>query len=85
MDELEELLREKKGSYGHDDLAKALHIATEKGRLECVQLLLRYGALPNAHDSSGYTPLIIAARHGHTDVLQALIQAGCNVNKPTFR
>lgn len=34
-----------------------LHYAAKRGQLECVRLLLKYGANPNAKDSDGYTPI----------------------------
>ncbi len=83
-DTLLEVLRQGK-TYAHDDLARGLHIAANKGHLECLQLLLDFKALPNIHDINGFTPLIIAAQHGHTNIVKALIKANCSVDKPTFR
>ena len=81
---LQKLLEERE-DYGPDDLAKALHIAADKGNEECCQLLLAHNALPNIHDASGFTPVVIAARRGHANIVKMLIDAGSNVKKPTFR
>lgn len=34
-----------------------LHHAAKNGRIECVRLLLKYGADPNARDGDGYSPV----------------------------
>ena len=34
-----------------------LHYSAKGGHLQCVRLLLRYGANPNASDGDGYTPI----------------------------
>ena len=34
-----------------------LHYASKMGHLQCVRLLLKYGANPNAQDRDGYTPV----------------------------
>lgn len=34
-----------------------LHYSAKNGHLQCVRLLLKYGANPNARDSDGYTPV----------------------------
>ncbi|MCL7043967.1 hypothetical protein MKW94_006088, partial [Papaver nudicaule] len=46
---------------------------------ECVELLLQAGADPNAV-SCGHTPLVIAARHEHEDVITRLLKAGADPN-----
>lgn len=70
---------------GHDDLSKALHVAAIKGLDECARILLEANALPNIHDASGFTPIVLASRNGHADVVKTLIKGKCNVNKATFR
>ena len=83
-DLLQQVLHEKKDRYGHDDLAKALHVAADKGYSQCMEILLEHKALPNIHDSSGFTPLVIASRRGYDKIVELLIRAGAAVNKPTF-
>lgn len=82
-----ELLRRllvQKHNYGLDDLARALNIASEKGFDDCVDILLSQGALPDVHNFTGLTPLIIASRNGHASVVRSLVSAGCKINKPSF-
>ena len=45
-----------------------------------VEALLRRGAGVNAATSDGRTPLMTAAMHGWTDVMQVLIKAGANIH-----
>ncbi|THX37115.1 purine and uridine phosphorylase [Aureobasidium pullulans] len=59
-----------------DDLASA----ASSGDLETVKVLLEQGRSPNLLDQSGYTPLQAAAREGHIDVVQKLIECGAHVD-----
>jgi len=60
-----------------------LGMAIEVGCLHHVQLALSHGAKANNKDSrSGETPLCVAARGGHTEIMYTLIQNGADVNKP---
>ena len=62
--------------------ATPLHLATDKRRdpsksLEIVNLLLRYGAKPNAKDGRRETPLFVAVyKAGDANVVRALLAAG---------
>lgn len=64
----------------------ALLQAALQGQVEVVQLLLRNRAhvdsatLPAGNTSGGMTPLHLAAKKGHADVVCALLQMGANVN-----
>lgn len=53
-----------------------LHVASEKGHLECVRLLLAAGANPHmgnqAGGAYGAPPALIAFLHGHLDVAKAV-------------
>ena len=50
----------------------------------CVQLIVRmlieHGSDPDATDKCGITPLMVACRGGHGEVVSALIAAGADVN-----
>jgi ankyrin repeat protein len=44
-----------------------------------VQTLLSDGVPPDLQDEDGYTLLVIAARHGNSEIVRPLIRAGANV------
>lgn len=46
----------------------ALHEAVLSGNLECVKLLVRYGADVHQRDDTGWTPLHIACSDGYPDI-----------------
>ena len=54
--------------------------ASEKGNLERVRQLIQDGQDVNRGNSYGWTPLMLAAAHGHDQVVQELIRAGADVN-----
>ncbi|KAF9014045.1 asparaginase-domain-containing protein [Cyathus striatus] len=56
-----------------------LHVAALNGNTRSVDLLLRSGALVHLRDSLGHTALYYAARQGHEDVADLLIQAGATL------
>ena len=78
-------LLEEKHIHSVDILASGLMTASEKGFSDCVQCLLKHHALPNVHNSEGFTAVILSARSGFEDVLQMLLEAGGTVHKKTFR
>ena len=47
---------------------------------EIVELLIRKGASVNAHDSEGFTPLMVCARKNHIQSLCVLLQCGASVS-----
>jgi ankyrin repeat protein len=59
-----------------------LHAAASSGSIAVMQLLLDNGLSLSDESctSAGYTPLLLAAAAGHTDMLQLMITAGCNVD-----
>uniref|UniRef100_A0AAR2IGJ7 Euchromatic histone-lysine N-methyltransferase 2 n=1 Tax=Pygocentrus nattereri TaxID=42514 RepID=A0AAR2IGJ7_PYGNA len=67
------LIQEEDGSTG-------LHHAAKLGNLEIITLLLNTGQVDiNAQDSGGWTPIIWAAEHRHTDIIRALLNRGADV------
>lgn len=57
-----------------------LMIASYKGFLSTIELLLAAGADVNATTNNGSTALIYAASGGHADVVQRLIAAGADIH-----
>ncbi|XP_010186362.1 PREDICTED: protein phosphatase 1 regulatory subunit 27-like [Mesitornis unicolor] len=46
----------------------ALHEAVLTGNLDCVKLLVRYGADIHQRDENGWTPLHMACSDGYADI-----------------
>ena len=55
-----------------------LEHAIHKAQLASVEALLNAGADPNRADTSGTTPLMMAAGYGYTDIVQLLLRRGAN-------
>jgi hypothetical protein len=51
-----------------------------EGGFDLVELLLRYGADPDARDSAQCTPLWVAIARGHPDIVQVLLEYGADAN-----
>ncbi|XP_044193732.1 ankyrin repeat domain-containing protein 61-like isoform X2 [Thunnus albacares] len=58
----------------------ALHLSVSYAALSAVQILTSYGADVNAVDSSGMTPLHMAAGILHKDIIAILIRQGADIN-----
>lgn len=58
----------------------ALHIVTTRRDLAWVSFLLSRGANPNARDSSGVTPLALAANMGFIEGVEALLAKGARID-----
>lgn len=58
----------------------ALHMASERGHVGVVEMLLRAGARTELRDSSDSTALALAAEKGKDGVVEALIRAGADLN-----
>ncbi|WP_370274077.1 ankyrin repeat domain-containing protein [Wolbachia endosymbiont of Phyllotreta cruciferae] len=63
------LLQEKEAEY----CKSSLHLAARLGNLEAVKDLLGKGANVNAQNDTRETPLHVAAKKGHKDVVEALL------------
>jgi len=59
-----------------------LHEAAEHGLLAKVYQLIRAGVDVNERDAQGLSALHLAARHGHRDIVQALLNAGALASPP---
>ncbi|XP_067097132.1 ankyrin repeat domain-containing protein 6b [Osmerus mordax] len=58
-----------------------LHLASYKGHIEVVRILLKAGCDLDIQDDGEQTALHRAAVVGHTDVLSALVQEGCALDR----
>jgi ankyrin repeat protein len=52
----------------------------EKGHVEVVTLLLKYGALPDKRDRDGITAIMYACFHGHAGAVEVLLNAGADAS-----
>ncbi|KAM7371032.1 hypothetical protein PAMP_010533 [Pampus punctatissimus] len=59
----------------------ALHLAVQYTAVSAIQILASYGADVNAVDSSGMTPLHMAAGMLHKEIIATLIKQGADINK----
>jgi hypothetical protein len=59
-----------------------LYYAASSGEVECVSILLDFGAPIDITDADGCTPLMAAALYGHADVCLQLLEGGA---KPFIR
>ena len=69
---------DKEATYPH--FSSALHVAAELGRAKVVEWLLSpaVGLNMEAATDMRNTPLLLAAREGHVDVVRVLLRRGCN-------
>ncbi|KAF7471390.1 hypothetical protein GHT09_017495 [Marmota monax] len=62
----------------HPSGLAALHEAVLSGNLECVKLLVKYGADIHQRDETGWTPLHMACSDGYPDIARYLISLGAD-------
>ncbi|KAM8796927.1 PPR27 phosphatase, partial [Eudromia elegans] len=56
----------------------ALHEAVLTGNLDCVKLLVKYGANIHQRDENGWTPLHMACSDGYPDIARYLMELGAS-------
>lgn len=70
---------------GSEMVGNALTGASQLNKIRAVEFLLSKGANPNfCIPANGASSLMIAAQSGFIDVVKKLIQAGADINQPTF-
>ncbi len=57
-----------------------LHLTIPDNLIESVKCLIKNGININAADTTGETPIMIAAKYGYTEIIDELLTAGTNVN-----
>ncbi|GAU98197.1 hypothetical protein RvY_09375-2 [Ramazzottius varieornatus] len=63
--------------------ATPLHVASAKGYLEVMRMLLELGVDINARDVDGWTPLHAAAHWGQRESCKTLVENGCDMDAKT--
>jgi ankyrin repeat protein len=58
----------------------ALMVASDRGHVDTVKLLLQRMALPNLQNELGGTALMLASFNGHLEIVKELLKAGAEVN-----
>lgn len=61
-----------------------IHWAAMKGHKHIVELLLRYGANPNARTTSGRTPIQEAAAASHNELVEFLVSKKVDINTQAY-
>ncbi len=61
-------------------MAKNIHNATGHGNLDEIKRFLKKGVLIDEKNAQGMTPLMMAARFFYNDVVEWLINNGCDIN-----
>ena len=70
----------RKSKQGTVKERRSLHLAARSGQKGIAELLLINGAMVNAKDRSGLTPLHSAALNGHKDFIEVLLANNADVN-----
>ncbi|KAL8177526.1 UNVERIFIED_CONTAM: hypothetical protein K2H54_010707, partial [Gekko kuhli] len=68
------------GSNGNLVLSCRFHLASMKGNVDCLEVMLAHGADTMTTDGSGCTALHLSAKHGHPQCMSKLLQASCPVD-----
>lgn len=63
------------------EVNKQLWMGAYYGRLDDVKSALAQGGNPDFKGKGGFTPLVIAARNGHLDIVQYLMEKGAQIDK----
>lgn len=53
-----------------------LYVSAKHDRVDCLRILLKFGADANATTQKGHTPLHVASKQGHTRIVRVLLDEG---------
>lgn len=67
--------------YADDAGTTPLHAACQEGHEDCIELLLRAGAVVDSVNKDGVTPLMTACENGHKGCAEMLIKAKAVIDK----
>mmetsp|Transcript_29623 Transcript_29623/g.67052 ORF Transcript_29623/g.67052 Transcript_29623/m.67052 type:complete len:266 (-) Transcript_29623:26-823(-) len=80
-DLMNKLFRQKDFQASSEDLSHGIRAAAAHGREDIIDLLVRHGADPSDSNSpQNFTPLMLAASHGHVHAVLHLIDRGAELN-----
>ena len=81
LDEILMLLNRAEIDCRNNEGMTPLHIATSRGDIQIVNILINNGAGVDKADIRGTTPLIVACSIGNVEIVNALVAANADVNK----
>jgi ankyrin repeat protein len=61
---------------GRKDEKLPLNASSAKGKVESAKLLLDHGAEVDSEDINGWSPLFVATKHQHVEVVETLLERG---------
>lgn len=70
---------DKKQGFIREEGSKALFRAIANRRIRIARSIIDAGTNVNVRSRSGYTPLMIAASHGHDEIVRMLLQKGADL------
>eukprot|EP01053_Blabericola_migrator_P009401 Blabericola_migrator_1__9400@NODE_507_length_7957_cov_200_853612_g389_i0_p1_GENE_NODE_507_length_7957_cov_200_853612_g389_i0NODE_507_length_7957_cov_200_853612_g389_i0_p1_ORF_typecomplete_len1255_score177_92Ank_2/PF12796_7/1_4e07Ank_2/PF12796_7/7_2e06Ank_2/PF12796_7/1_5e03Ank_2/PF12796_7/4_2e16Ank_2/PF12796_7/0_08Ank_4/PF13637_6/2_5e08Ank_4/PF13637_6/18Ank_4/PF13637_6/0_0042Ank_4/PF13637_6/5_2e02Ank_4/PF13637_6/3_4e16Ank_4/PF13637_6/0_84Ank_4/PF13637_6/5_3Ank_5/PF13857_6/0_00024Ank_5/PF13857_6/5 len=80
LTKMQELLAIRDSTTGHT----ALHYVAEDGRLDCLKVLLKYGAIIDIRNSAGQTPLHCACYENRGEAAEYLIAHGSQLHQRDY-
>ncbi|KAI9043104.1 ankyrin repeat domain-containing protein [Aspergillus affinis] len=62
-----------------------MHATARSGYLACLEILLRHGVDVDCKTQNQETPLLLAVRFGHSNVVEHLVGVGADINSPELK